>query len=211
LLLLLTFSFALSIAFGFLIIHILKNPALNQAPSDQKISEIPPLIIGENNYWLGAANPKVTIVEFADFACPFCKTSFPSIRELGLKYRDDVKIIFRDFPVIAEHSKNLALAARCAGEQGLFWIMHDKLYLNQNISTDQQIKQLTKEIGANEEKFNICYDKKKYLTQIEKDYLDGQALGITGTPTWFINGQKISGDIPFEKFDELINNILTSK
>jgi protein-disulfide isomerase len=166
------------------------------------------LVEGGNNYWLGAAKPKITIVEFMDFACHYCGLSFPTIREIGKKYKNDVKIIVRDYPVNAEYSVELSLASRCAGEQGLFWPMYDKLFLNQGISDRDGLIELAKQIGANTEKFTLCFDNKKYLAAIQKDFDDGQSLEIAGTPTWFINRYKIEGDIPHDIFVQIIDKLL---
>ncbi|MFH1823020.1 MAG: thioredoxin domain-containing protein [Patescibacteria group bacterium] len=161
-----------------------------------------------NNYWFGASNPKITIVEFADFSCPVCKNTYPKIREISLKYKTDVKIIFKDFPVVSEESTLLALTARCAGEQGFFWLMHDKLFQNQGISNYSELTNLANQIGADINKFNNCIDNEKYLTDIKKDYTEGEKLGVKGTPTWFINGYKIEGDIPYTLFIQLIDTLL---
>jgi protein-disulfide isomerase len=161
------------------------------------------------NYWLGAANPKITIVEFSDFACPHCRASFTTIREISLKYKNYVKIIYRDFPVLTDYSLNLALAARCAGEQGLFWPMHDALFLNQGeIKTEKEISILARRIGVNKTKFKQCFNSKKYLAAINQNLNDARSLGITGTPTWFINGYKIEGDIPYHIFIKIIESLI---
>lgn len=162
------------------------------------------IIEGQNNYWTGSADAKIIIVEFADFLCPLCQSSFTKIRPISLKYKDKVKIIYRDFPV-HENSINLAMAGKCAGEQGLFWLMHDKLFQNQEENFNSgQLTNLAKKIGANTEKFNDCLSKQKYLTSIKKDFQDGTLLEVQGTPTWFINGQKIEGDMPNELFEEMV-------
>ena len=169
------------------------------------------LITGDgSNYSLGADRPKITIVEFADFACPYCKQSFSKIREISLKYNKDIKYIFRDLPIISEHSASLALAARCAGEQGLFWPMHDRLFISQGIKEKSEIILAAQQSGVDIAKFEICFDSHIYVPQIEKDYNDAVTLGIDhiGTPVWFINGHQIAGDIPEDVFTQLIENIL---
>jgi len=163
-------------------------------------------IEGEGNYWFGSADPKVTIVEFGDFACPLCKSSFGKIREISLTDKD-VKIIYRDFPVVAEHSANLSLAARCAGEQGLFWVMHDKLFLNQGIKEESEIIEMAKQIGANTARFEVCYNNRKYWPQIQNDLEDGEKLNITGTPTLFFNGQRLEGDAPLSVLKQIITQL----
>lgn len=209
-----TLILILMIASGFYIADEVKRIKNSGLGSQQKLfnsieytKEIQKAVEGENNYWTGAANPKITIVEFADFSCGYCKNSFTKIREISLKYKKDVKIIFRDYPAY-EHSLDLAMAARCAGEQGLFWLMHDKLFQNQGISEQEQLSALANQIGADVSRFNNCFANKKYLPNIQKDFADAEKLEITGTPTWFINGQKIAGDIPYELFMEIVEEFI---
>jgi protein-disulfide isomerase len=163
---------------------------------------------GINNYWIGTSSPQITIVEFADFNCPACKNSYQNLREISVENKDIVKIIFRDYPVIAETSMDLAMAARCAGEQGKFWEIHDRLYQNQgkfNPSSKEAISSLAMQTGVDLAKFLSCMDSKKYQADIAKDLSDGENLEISGTPTWFINGHKITGEIPKETFDQIIS------
>lgn len=160
-----------------------------------------------DGYWLGSANAKITIVEFGDFACPVCLQSFPTIREIGLKYKNDIKFIWRDYPVVSDYSASLALAGRCAGEQGLFWPMHDKLFQNQGVSQVNELTALANQVGADLTKFKLCLSQQKYLPQIKKDLTDGQSFGITGTPTYFINGYKVEGDIPYDMFIKIIEQL----
>ena len=165
------------------------------------------LIEGVNDYWTGAANPKLTIVEFADFECPYCENAYPIIREISLKYKDSVKIIYRDYPN-HQDSTIEAMAARCAGEQGLFWPMHDKLFQNQGLSSTSDLTQLAYEIGADTTRFSTCLNSSKYLTQIQKDYTDAESLNLTGTPAWFFNGYKIEGDIPENTFMKIVDGFV---
>lgn len=165
------------------------------------------LIESDSSYWIGSANPKITIVEFADFACPHCESAYGKIREIGLKYKNDVKIIYRNFAV-ADNSQAMAMAGQCAGEQGLFWLMHDKLFQNQNVSDTAGLTALANQIGADTKKFNSCINANKYLAKIQKDLLDADELGVTGTPTWFINGNKVEGDIPYELFENIIKELI---
>ncbi|MFH1233339.1 MAG: thioredoxin domain-containing protein [Patescibacteria group bacterium] len=161
----------------------------------------------QNNFWLGASRPKVTIIEFSDFACLFCKNSYSNVREISLKYQDKVKIVFKDYP-LHEESQLLAMAGRCAGEQGLFWLMHDKLFQNQGIKTNQQLIELSKQIGVDVNKFTDCLTKQKYLSEIQKNLAEAAKLNLTGTPIWFINGYKIEGDIPHDTFMQIVEEML---
>lgn len=215
LILFLTLAAIVFVALGFYIADIAGRIKSGKIVSEQVLAEINkyktakenPIINGTNNYWLGSSKPKITIVEFGDFNCPLCKSSFPKIREISLKYKNDVKIIFRDYPIY-ENSLDLAMAARCAGEQGLFWLMHDKFFAYQGNFTLEQLPDLANQIGADVNKFNNCLSSKKYLNDIRKDYSDGESLGVTGTPTWFINGYKINGDIPYDLFIQIIEKLI---
>ena len=202
---------SLIIALIFYFVNAVKNYKNSDFKFDNPINVVSEAeqekIIGDG-YWIGSSNPKVTIVEFGDFECLMCKNSFSKIRELGIKYKDDVKIVFRDFPVISENSMNLAISARCAGEQGFFWVMHDKLFINQGKSSIIEIKEMAKQIGLDIDRFNNCFDNKKYISAINKDLETARELNIKGTPTWFINGNKVSGDIPYNIFLNIIEGLL---
>lgn len=168
------------------------------------------LIEGTNNHAFGAANPKVTIVEFADFACPFCLASFPAMREVSLRHQDTVRVIFRDWPG-HDYSISLALAAYCAGEQGKFWEMHDKLFQNQSDtfgSDKNQLAILAQQLGIYNQQFQTCFDNQKYLPQIRQNFLDSETLGVKGTPTWFINGRQVAGQLNTDQLEALVTEAL---
>lgn len=164
---------------------------------------------GEGNYWFGSAKPKLTIVEFADFTCRYSKESYPIFKEIRTKFNRDIRIIYRDFPFTAEESLPLALAARCAGEQGLFWPMHDKLFENQGkVSKQEEMVALASQIGADSAKFSSCVASQKYLPQIKKNIDDAEKFGIQGTPTWFFNGYKVEGSMPKEVMQKIVDEFI---
>lgn len=171
------------------------------------------LINGKNAYYTGTTSPKITVVEFTDFACPFCQQSAEGIRDLAEKYKDDVKFVVRDYP-IHDTSINLALAARCAGEQGKFWEAYDSIFLNQdNLKSTTTIKtdivSWAKSLKSLDmDKFETCFNNRGYISVIKQDYEDGESLKIQGTPTWFVNNYPITGYYPEEKFQELFDGIL---
>ncbi len=184
-----------------------QNTQLNQRLAYEKA------VLGVNPYYLGTNNSKITIVEFSDFACPFCQKSAEVIKNIVTENRNEIKFIFRDYP-LHENSIDLALAARCSGEQNKFWPMHDKLFAEQdNLTvTDEELKTrlsaLAQNLGLNIEQFNSCLDDKKYLNSIRADFEDGENLQIEGTPTWFINNYRITGHITEDQFEELIEGLL---
>lgn len=177
-------------------------------PNNLYVGQQKTLIEGVGTESFGATNPKVTIVEFADFSCPYCQSSFRALREIGTRYKDSVKIIFRDWPG-HQYSIELALAAYCAGEQGRFWEMHDKLYENQtaDLGADKNnIATLAAAIGVYNTQFQECFDTKKYLALIQQNVNDSQTLEVRGTPTWFINGTKVEGELnSADKIETLIS------
>ncbi len=164
----------------------------------------------EGDFWFGSEKPKITIVEFSDFECPYCKESHSKIRQIGIKYKDSVKIVFKDYPV-HENSDQLAIAARCAGKQGLFWAMHDKLFANQGNFDLSSLPNIAVSVGANKKDFSDCLESGDVMIQIQKDAADGQTLGVAGTPTFFVNGYRVAGDIPLDNWEKIINLILNQK
>ena len=207
LIVILTIILIFLVAIGFYFFDLVKQNEYNIINQKFELTNQTYQISSQNNFWLGSAKPKITIIEFSDFACPYSKNSYSNIREIGLKYQDSVKIIFKDYP-LHEESLSLAMAGRCAGDQGLFWVMHDKLFQNQGAKTNQQLIELSKQINADVNKFTDCLTKQKYLLEIQKDFAEGNKLNLTGTPTWFINGHKIEGDIPLDMFTQIIEGLL---
>lgn len=171
-------------------------------------------LYGQGNYYLGTDQPKLVIVVFSDFACPYCQKFSTSVRQAGEKYKQEVKIIFRDFPVVSETSIDLALAARCAGAQGKFWEMHDLLFENQDklqkASSDLQLNllSLAASLKIDTDAFSGCLQDKTYLDNIRRDLEDGEKLAINKTPSWFIGEAKTSGHVEAEAFNTIIDRFL---
>lgn len=209
LLLILFVVLVFAIAFGFYIFQIYRSAKAELKAEAGKIQLGGPKydISTKNDYWFGSPNPKVTIIEFSDFACPNSISSFSAIRELVTLYQKDVKLVFKDYPQF-ESSLDLANAARCAGEQGLFWPMHDKLFGNPGIAAEEAILEAAKQIGADESRVKACFETQKYQVHIKNDAQEAENLGLSGTPTWIINGYMVKGDIPFSLWDKLIKQLL---
>ena len=158
----------------------------------------------------GPANAPVTIVEFSDFHCPFCRRVLPTLAELASKYGEKIKLVFRDFPIENLHrgATQAHEAARCASEQGKFWTYHDKLFAAPPKSSLEIFVGLAMEVGLEMTRFETCFDSGKYQAAVKKDVEEGNRLGITGTPTFFINGRLISGAQPLEVFARVIDDEL---
>ena len=152
---------------------------------------------------------RIVIVGFEDFECPFCQLSFPIIREITTQYSDRVHFIYRDFPLSQIHSRAVAAAnaGECAHEQGRFWPYHDKLFVNQSDFSDTALVKYAREVGMpNIAQFQQCVISGKHVSEVQTDFDEGVALGVTGTPTWFINGHRVGGVIPLEVWKQIIES-----
>ncbi len=157
----------------------------------------------------GPADAKVTIVEFSDFQCPYCeiffKQTYPLIKQ---KYGDKIRFAYRHFPISALHpdAERAALASECANEQGKFWDYHDALFGNQqNLSRDALIKYASMVKVTDVQQFTTCLDTQKYMGKVQEDMNAGTGYSVTGTPTFFINGNILVGAQAFSTFSAYID------
>lgn len=164
----------------------------------------------------GKADAPVTIVEFSDYQCPFCRRAFvDSIKQVRKDYVETgkVRILFRDFPLSFHPMAQVsAESARCAGDQNKYFLMHDKMFDEQEKQgqgtvqyTVADLKKWAKEIGLNEQQFNTCVDSGKNTKAVQDDFNAGAAAGVSGTPTFFINGQQLVGAQPYSAFKATID------
>lgn len=169
----------------------------------------------DDNYYRGVeknntALEPLEITVFSNFSCYYSYLSSLSIKKMIQKFPNELRFVFRDSPT--QDSIMLSLGARCAGEQNKFWEMHDFIFDLQDdliiITEDSKKKEILGEmaetLGLNVEDFNNCLAEKKYIDKIRKDYEDGEALKIKGTPTWFINGIEFTGGLSEENLEALL-------
>lgn len=160
----------------------------------------------------GAVDAPVTIVEFSDFQCPYCKMSVSSLNELRQIYGERIRHVYRDYPGPNHpHAQAAAEAARCAGEQGKFWEYHDLLFERQSPGTGWDFRGLAAELRLQQDTFLVCLQTGRYREDIFKDIQDGIALGITSTPTFFINGHPLVGARSRDEFQVLIDSLIQTK
>ena len=174
--------------------------------------------VGVGNFPLkGNANAKVTIVEFADFRCPFCEQYFTNtLTQIMKDYVDTgkVKYAFRNYAFLGPASVVAANAAECANDQGKFWDFHNYLYKNQPQETDTSmyntdtLTQAAVSLGLNGDQFRSCLDGKKFDSKVSGDLSDGQKAGVNGTPSFFVNGMPLVGAQPYSAFKTLIDQEL---
>jgi len=179
--------------------------------SDAKVLLQPPRVevTAEGHPTLGPKSAAVTIVEFGDFQCPFCRGVEDTLKTVREKYGNRVRLVYVDFPLsFHNHAMQAASAARCAGEQGKFWQYHDALYADQSKLAPADLKSTAKKVGLNTAKFDACFDKGRYDDAIKRDMALGQKLDVSGTPTFFIDGRSLVGAQPEEKFADIIDDEL---
>ncbi len=166
---------------------------------------------------LGKDNAKVTIVEFADFRCPFCEKFFTDAESQIIKdyvNTGKAKFYFRHFAFLGDASVVAANASECANDQGKFWEYHDYLYKNQPPESDTSmyntdtLTQTAVSLGLDGNSFRSCLDSKKYAGKVTQDQTDGQKAGVSGTPTIFINGLSVVGAQPYSAFKTAIDQAL---
>ena len=161
----------------------------------------------------GGANAPVTIVEFSDFHCPFCKRVLPTLKEIEARYGDKVKLVFRDLPLDQLHpgARRAHEAARCAHEQGKFWAYHDVLFERAPRSSPDDLKQFAREVGLDLPRFESCTASARTKELVQKDVEEATGIGINGTPAFVINGEVLSGAQPLENFVRVIDRELARR
>jgi protein-disulfide isomerase len=165
----------------------------------------------------GPKDAKVTIVEYSDFQCPFCSRVFTTVENDVIKvYGDKVRFVFKNFPLSSIHpwAEDAAVASECAFRQGNdpFWKMYDGLFSKQAEITKENLRDKTSEIakdaGMDVGKFQECLDGKQTMDAVQADTKEATALGVNSTPTFFINGRRLSGAQTSDNFKQLIDRAL---
>jgi protein-disulfide isomerase len=163
------------------------TPAQAQVPAPETVT----VVSLDGGAVKGDQNAKVTLVEFSDYQCPFCSRHFretmPKIVDQYVK-TGKVRYVLREFPIESIHplAFKASEAALCAGEQGKYWEMHDRLFGNQNALAAAQLPSHAESVGLDAAKFRNCLDSGKFTAKVRKDLGDAKKAGATGTPTFFI-------------------------
>ena len=159
----------------------------------------------------GTPDAPVTVVEFSDFECPFCKQAHPTLKQLLERYPGKIRLAYRDFPLDSIHpqARRAAEAARCAHDQTKFWEYHDVLFSQSpRLSTDD-LRRYADQVGLDVTKFDDCLTAGTHKAAVQRDLDEGNRLGVTGTPAFFVNGRPLSGAQPLEAFARVIDDELT--
>ncbi len=170
-------------------------------PVDVKVGDRP---------FRGAADAKVTVVEFSDFQCPYCKRAFPTVEQVMKDYSGKVKLYYMHFPLSFHQNAQISAEAyECAADQGKGWEFHDKLFeVGQSDGTGldkASLKTYAKGLGLDAAKFDSCLDGGNKTATVQADFSYGASLGVSGTPTFYVNGKQLVGAQPYESFKALID------
>ena len=187
----------------------------------QREEELQP-VSSDDDYIRGQADAKLTLIEFSDFQCPFCERFYRETLPLIDKdyiQTGKVRMVYRDFPLasVHENAQKAAEAAQCAGEQGKYWEMHDQIFANHTAMSVDDLKKHARGLGIAVDRFDRCLESGAYAEEVKKDMADGQALGVQGTPTFFlgltgkdntIQGIRIAGARPYAVFKQIFDRFL---
>ena len=160
----------------------------------------------------GPADAPVTIVEFSEYQCPFCARVTPTLKALEQKYGGRIRFVFKDFP-LQNHlqAPKAAEAAHCAGDQGKYWELHDRLFANQQLLQVPELKKHAAAVGLDQAAFDQCLDGGKHTNDVQADIDLGTRMGVGSTPTLYINGRIVTGAQPQGVFESIIDEELARK
>ena len=158
----------------------------------------------------GEAEAPVTIVEWSDFECPYCKRVLPALEQLLEEYPTEVRLVFRHFPLHAIHpnAQGAAEAAICAQDQGAFWELHDLMFEEQDTLTASDLKDKAERAGLDAEAFAACMEAGDTPDRVEADRRAGVAAGVSGTPALFVNGRPLEGAVAYAELADVVEDEL---
>lgn len=171
-----------------------------------------PFDIVKSGYSKGPADAKVTIVEFSDYQCPACKQMYKVADSVVAAYPNDVRLVYRNFPLdYHQNSTKAAYAAEAAGKQAKFWEMHNLLFDNQDKLSDTVYSDFAKQLGLNLDQFNNDRGSQEIYDKVQADLDQGQTLNLGGTPTFYINNVEYTGQYSLAGFKAEIDKILAGQ
>jgi protein-disulfide isomerase len=160
----------------------------------------------------GSKEAPVEMIEFSDFQCPFCQRANPTVEQVLKTYGDRIKFVYRHYPLPNHpNARPAAEASACAEAQGKFWEYHDRLFANSSKLSNDDLKSHAAALGLDTAAFNTCFDNHQQKAGVDADIAAADALGVTGTPAFFINGRAIDGAQPFDAFKRVIDEELARK
>ena len=158
------------------------------------------LPVGERDHAQGPADAPVTLVEYGDYECPYCRRADPVVRRIRQELGDRLRFVFRNYPQnsVHPHASEAAMAAEAAAAQGKFWPMHDELYDHQDELAESDLSKFALRAGVEIYKFQADLGSERFAARVREDVLSGQQSGVRRTPTFFINGIRYDGELEYE-------------
>ena len=165
---------------------------------------------GQRDHIQGSPTAIVTLVEYGDYQCPFCGDTYPIIKMLQEHFGDQLRFVFRNFPLTRVHAyaQGAAEAAEAAGAQGKFWEMHDYLFEHQYALDTGNLLRAAVALGLDKVKFELDVTERAYAGRVREDVESGIACGVRATPTMFVNGVRNDGDDDFETLGAMIEEAI---
>lgn len=169
-------------------------------------AQLDPPVDPAEDHAQGPEDARVTLVEFADFECPYCAAAYPNVRELEGRMGADLRVVFRHFPLTERHPHALlaAQAAEAAGEQGRFWEMHDRLFEHQDELEPADLRAHAADVGLDLERFDAALADGRGLPRVERDLASGERSGLPGTPAIYLNGELYDGFYDVESLEAAV-------
>jgi len=195
-----------------------KQFAPTQADSQKEKINLGPQVQGMQKYIrnfnpaFGAKDAKITVIEFIDFECQFCRQEYSIFKNVSQKYGPVMRVVFKNLPAKSSHpnAESSANAAACANEQGKFWQYYDLLFSTQKLDQESLIEH-AQTLGLDTDAFSACLSETKFQSNIGQDMMDAASLRVKGTPTYFVNGYMIEGTPDEGAWDKIVLQLLNSK
>lgn len=193
------------------------RPAPAAAPAPESVAAIPAsptdgprmTVSVDDDAALGPVDAPITIVEFSDFNCPYCQRfQQQTFQPLLDAYPGQIRFVYRDFPITSQDSFYAAQAAECAGDQDAYWEYHDALFSGVHGLGNSAYRQYAEELGLDADALMACVDEGRYAEEVQADAQEASSLGVSGTPTFFINGIPMVGAQPLSRFTQVIDEEL---
>ncbi len=200
-------AFVLGLGSGYLLWGHTTTPAAADTTGVQRVN-----VSTDGDPSIGPDDAPVTIIEFSDYQCGYCKRWHDQVfQALMASYPNQIRFVYRDFPIFGDSSVAAAEAAACAGEQGHYWEFHDAIFSGQYELGRAAYEQYAADLGLDTAAFSACLENRTYQGEVMADYNAGVNVGVQSTPTFFINGRIVIGALPFENFKAIIDEELGVK
>lgn len=182
---------------------------LRAATPIQVLIDAPRATVAANGPSRGSADAAVTIVEYADYECAYCGRAAATLKKIESQYGDRVRIVYRDYPLASHRgAPRAAEAAHCAGDQGKYWEMHDRLFSKGGAIGEADIQKYAGEISLDLPAFRECLASSKHTATWKAAHAEGASVGVQSTPTFFVNGRMLTGAASLEAFSAMIDEEL---